>query len=293
MTAIYAENEMAPGPEHVWVYGGDHSPWVQSVLLGLHDRGIAHTLITVPPLSVFLGSGIFMPAARLDEGPWLLDSARILGHLGFSAVEEPDRRALQVAFGTGALQRTDSAWEFWRSWSSHRDEHPSLARRLWNQTWRPFSVFYFFVIISLMRRRIAQRSNDQLREDFSYWEERLGSNGAFLGGDAPDTVDLQLFGQVQMYASIPGRSLDVICEDPALDRLRDWVQRMQRHFSGYTHLYSGPYFEPKLPGPEPSAAYERAFYWLGCALMWLALPLTLGVTLLFISRVGKQGLRET
>ena len=78
-------------PEHVWVYGGDHSPWVQSVLLGVHERGIPHTLISVPPLSVFLNSGILMPAARIDDGPWLLDSSRILGELGFSKVEPTDK----------------------------------------------------------------------------------------------------------------------------------------------------------------------------------------------------------
>lgn len=64
---------MPDTPEHVWVFGGDHSPWVQSVLLGLHEKKIAHTVTTVPPLSVFAKSGILMPAAQSDAGPWQLE----------------------------------------------------------------------------------------------------------------------------------------------------------------------------------------------------------------------------
>jgi hypothetical protein len=107
----------------------------------------------------------------------------------------------------------------------------------------------------------------------------------------PDTVDLQLFGQVQMYASIPGRSLAVLREDPKLHRLRSWADRMQSRFQSYAHLHSGPYLAPCLPSPQPAPASERLFYWLGCALIWLVFPLTLGATLYLVRRVGKKELR--
>ena len=32
------------------VYGADHSPWVQAVLLGLHDADISTTLTSLPPM---------------------------------------------------------------------------------------------------------------------------------------------------------------------------------------------------------------------------------------------------
>ena len=54
-------------PNHVWLYGNDHSPWVQSVLLGLHEKQIPHTVELAPPLSVFRSSGVLMPAAKIDE----------------------------------------------------------------------------------------------------------------------------------------------------------------------------------------------------------------------------------
>jgi glutathione S-transferase len=282
---------MTDNSEHVWVYGGDHSPWVQSLLLGLHEKNIPHTVVTVPPLSVFLNSGILMPAAKIGDGPWLLDSARILSEFGFSNVDDADRRALNVLFGGGALQRTVQPWDFWYSWSYLRDGQASVTQRLWNHLRRPFSVFYFFALITLGRLKNSQRTEEELIEDFAYWDRRLESGSPFLGGEAPDTVDLQLFGQLQMFSSVPCRSLRVIQEAAALGNLRGWVERMQARFAQYDHLYSGPYFEPRAPGPRRAPHIERLFYWLGCVLVWGALPLSLAATFFFVRRVNQKQLR--
>ena len=279
-------------PNHVWVYGNDHSPWVQAVLLGLQQRGIAHTLVTVPPLSVFLNSGVLMPAARIDFGPWLLDSEKILVELGFSEVEADTRRALLGVFGSGAMRRADDPWKFWRRFSYARDGHPWLSRRLWNQFWRSFSIFYFFTLITMGRRARPGPTPERLARELSFFQDRLVPSAEFLGGGAPDTVDLQLFGLVQMCASIPGPSLAVLRADPTLQRLRGWVESMQRRFSDYSHLYSARDFEPKLPEIEPAPALERLFYWSGAALMWIALPITLLTTLYFARRVRKKGLQH-
>jgi hypothetical protein len=263
---------------------------VQAVLLGLHQKKIAHTLVTVPPLSVFLSSGILMPAARIDDGPWLLDSERILVQLGFSEVDADARRALLVVFGSGAMRRTDDPWNFWYRFSYARDGHPKLLRRLWNHFWRSFSIFYFFTLITVGRRARPRPTRERLAREFSFFQERLVSGADFLGGDAPDTVDLQLFGLVQMYASIPGLSLTVLQEDASLERLRDWVEAMQRRFADYTHLYSARDFEPQLPEIEPAPALERFFYWSGATIMWIAFPITLPTVLYFARRVRKKGL---
>lgn len=70
------------------VYGADHSPGVQAVLLGLHDAGISHSQTSLPPLATFLKSGVMMPAARIDDGPWQLESADVLRKLGFQAITD-------------------------------------------------------------------------------------------------------------------------------------------------------------------------------------------------------------
>lgn len=277
-------------PNHVWVYGNDHSPWVQAVLLGLHENEIAHTLVTIPPLSVFLRSGVLMPAAKIDDGPWLLDSERILVELDFSEVEADARSALLVAFGSGALRRADGPWNFWHRFSYARDDHPKLTRRMWNHFWRSFSIFYFFTLIRMGRRTRPRPTREPLALGFSFFQERLRPGAEFLGGGAPDTVDLQLFGLVQMCASIPGPSLAVLREDPTLQPLRGWVEAMQRCFSDYTHLYSAREFEPRLPEIARASTLERFFYWSGAALMWIAFPITLPTALYLARRVRKKGL---
>jgi glutathione S-transferase len=281
----------APKPKHVWVYGNDHSPWVQAVLLGLHQKRITHTLVNVPPLSVFLASGVLMPAARIDDGPWLLDSETILVELGFTEAEADERRALLIAFASSALRRADNPWKFWHRFSYAGDGHPRVARRLWNQFWRSFSIFYFFVLITMGRRAFPKANADQLVREFSFFQERL-DGAEYFGGTAPDTVDLQLFGLVQMCASIPVPSLAVLREDSTLERLREWVQAMQRRFSDYRHLYSAQEFEPKLPEIEPASAIDRCFFWLGAALMWMAIPITLPTALYFSRRVRKKALQH-
>ena len=54
----------------VRVYGFSHSPWVQAVLLALHNKKIDHSLSQKPPLEVFAKWGVYMPAISFDEGPW-------------------------------------------------------------------------------------------------------------------------------------------------------------------------------------------------------------------------------
>jgi hypothetical protein len=263
---------------------------VQVVLLGLHEKGVPHTLVTVPPLGVFLNSGVLMPAARIDEGPWLLDSERILVELGFSEVEPDTRRVLLGIFGSGAMRRTDDAWEFWRRFSYAQDGHPMRARRLWNHFWRAFSIFYFFSLITLGRRHRPRPTAEKRGHPFSFFQDALTPGAEFLGGEAPDTVDFQLFGLVQMCASIPGPSLRALQQDPALERLREWVEKMQRRYSDYPHLYSAQDFATKLPAIATASAVERLFYWSGAALMWVAFPLSLATVFYFVSRIRRRGL---
>jgi hypothetical protein len=273
------------------VYGADHSPWVQAVLLGLHLEGIAHTLVTLPPLRLFLRSGVLMPAAKIDDGPWQLDSGRILAELGFSEVPEDLQGALQRLFLSGAMRRTDGPWTFWKQFSFVRDDHPLWPRRLWNHFWRSFSVFYFFTVIRIAGRRLPPATPERMRGDFTFFQERLSSGAPFLGGATPDTADLQLFGLVQMCASIPGPSLTAIREDPALEPLREWIERMQGLTVDYEHLYSATLFDPKGQGVSRASSLERTAFWCGAASMWLAFPVTLAAVLYFAARVQAERAR--
>ena len=52
------------------LYGNDHSPWVQAIMLGLHEKGVEYTRSTFPPLEVFKKFLMVTPAASIDDGPW-------------------------------------------------------------------------------------------------------------------------------------------------------------------------------------------------------------------------------
>ena len=73
--------------------------------------------------------------------------------------------------------------------------------------------------------------------------------------------------------------------------LRAWIERMQARFSAYNHLYSGPFFQPKLAPPKQSPPIERIPYWIGCALVRLLFPLSLATTLSFAALVTRRELR--
>ena len=45
-------------PNLVEIYGEDHSPWVQSVLLGMYDNNINYNLRAVPTIGLLSKSGM-------------------------------------------------------------------------------------------------------------------------------------------------------------------------------------------------------------------------------------------
>ena len=93
------------------VYGADHSPWVQAVLLGLHEKNISHTLRTAPPFGLFCKTGILMPAARFETSPWQLDSYEILHQVGYEKVSDEDLAEIYHAW-SGVANRVDSGFRF-------------------------------------------------------------------------------------------------------------------------------------------------------------------------------------
>ena len=88
------------------LYGNDHSPWVQAVMLGLYEKEMEYTRITYPPLEVFKKSGPMMPAACIDGGHWFLESKVILRRIGFSEVSDLEMQALLRSW-SGVMHRAD------------------------------------------------------------------------------------------------------------------------------------------------------------------------------------------
>lgn len=278
-------------PEHVLVYGGDHSPWVQTVLLGLADRKVPFTIITAPPFDLFKRSGVLMPAARIDGQPWMLQSEAILCELGFREIGRDDKRAINRT-ARGGVHRIDSTPRFWREWSLVRDGAPRHLTRLKHSFLRPFSVLYFQLALSrLSRDPRSSTDTEGYERQYLYWEEKLaGSEGPFIDGETPGTRDFMLFGVLQCHASIEVPPAAVLQTSQALPMIRGWIAAMQNRYPEYQHLYSGAYFEPTRPKPKKAGNVEQVAFWVGSVAVLLAFPLTVPLAMYYQKKVRREKL---
>ncbi|MEM9303697.1 MAG: hypothetical protein AAGE01_16375 [Pseudomonadota bacterium] len=281
---VPSQEEAAP----IDVFGHPHSPWVQAVLLGLHDRRVPHALRTAPTLAILWRFGNSMPLARFDGSPWMPESAAILERAGLGAVTPEAARAAMDAW-RGVFHRADHIGRFFGGFSRTGDPHRRWAVCTWRNFWRSFGALYFFLRLRSVIWALGYRDPDDFGEQFLFWENALVDQGtAYFGGEAPDTADFLLFGVIQCHASIPVAPLHALREDARLEQLRSWIGRMHERFEDYPFLYSGPWFEPRRPAPETAAIGGRIAYWTGLACMVLAAPITVPLAFAFMHRVNRE-----
>ena len=270
--------------KQVKIYGNDHSPWVQAVMLGLHEKNMDYDRSTVPSFEVLKKWGPMMPAASIDGGPWFLESRRILQQIGFSEVNEKDILAVRQSW-TGVMHRADYWTRFWGEFSLASDPNPVLAVRLAKNFLRAITILYFFLLIRLGVMSRGYQDPQNHADAFLYWEQRLTNNvDEFFEGINPGSLDFLLFGIVQCHCSIPVPTVVSLQTDPRLINLRSWISRMQTRYENYSSLYSCRYFQPHAEGPTPATGLEQFVFWLG-ALFWLAIaPISLPAIFIFIYR---------
>ena len=266
------------------LYGNDHSPWVQAIMLGLHETGVEYMRSTFPPLEVFKKWGPMMPAASIDDGPWFLESKEILQRLGYSMVSEEDMLAVRRSW-SGVMHRADYWPRFFGEFSLASDPNDSFVPRFVGNFLRALTILYFFCLIRFGVIARGYQDPDNHGDAFIEWENRFSlMQGRFLAGDKPDSVDLLLFGIVQCHCSIPVPTLFDLQSDPRLPRTREWIGNMQAHFSNYGSLYSNIYFAPHGPGPKPAKGVDQFAFWLGIIIGIACLPVTIAVSAFFIYR---------
>jgi glutathione S-transferase len=279
---------MTDQPRYVLVYGADHSPWVQAVLLGLHEAGIAHRLTPLPPWDTFRTKGITMPAASLDGAPWQLESTDILESLGYDAVTPEDLARINSAW-RGVLHRADSAAHFWGGFGLAGPRDGSLPGRLIRNFFRSFVTLYFFLVIRTVNLMMRPKDPENFGDQFVPFDERLRTSGQpFLSSDTPNTLDFLLFGIIQCHSSIWVPPVSALQSDPRLGQIRAWIGRMQERFAGYGHLYSGLYFPPHSPPPAWASGIERLAFWFGTLFMLAAFPVTVPLVA-FLAIRNRQG----
>lgn len=275
----------------VIVFGTDHSPLVQSVLLGLFEKEIPYRLITAPPRRVFKRSGVLMPAVNFSGEDWVRESEDILVAAGFQKITPEDEKALNKVFSI-AVHRVESGFKLWRGWSLVKDGEPSALKRFSNHFFRSFVALYFHSLLLMLNHKFPKLKRANCVTPYLHWQQQfLASDGPFIDGQKPGTRDLMLFGQIQCHASIPGAPIAAIEESPELQALRAWMANMHERFATYPHLYSGARFTPRAATPTSNNLAERTSFWLGGATMILALPLTLPLVMVAMKRARSAGVR--
>ena len=271
----------------VEVYGGYHSPWVQAVLLALHERGVEHRVRQVPPLEALLKWGVLMPAVSIDDGPWEIESAQILGKLGWGSISDVDLQAVTTAW-QGVLHRPDNPFRFFAAFARAGDNSPSLLTRSVRNFARSFIPMYMFVLINVAKLTMKTAEPENYGDQYVFWESALeSSSGAFIDGEAPGIRDLLLFGVVQCHSSIPTPPLQPLHDDGRLPEMRRWIAKMHGRFRDYPYLYSGGHFEPRMALPVTQSPAQQAIFYAGLIAMFALLPVTLPLIFILIRKVPR------
>ena len=268
------------------LYGNDHSPWVQSVLLCLYDNNINYNLRTIPTLRLLFKSGVMMPAMRLESFEWKLDSMEILQTLGYESVSSSEKKLIFKTW-QGVQHRVDNPFMFFYAFSLCKGFRNNKLFNLYNHALRPLTSIYFFTLLNIIKIKIKKFNTDEnFLDQYAYWNNKLLTQGTnFFGGDSLNIIDYQLFGVIQCHCSIPYFPLvKTLQEDTELDCLRKWISNMHVKFAEYPHLYSADYFNPKQKIIQKASFLEKITYWSGLVTLLLILPLTIVLILFLLMR---------
>ena len=270
------------------LYGNDHSPWVQSVLLFLYDKNMIYNLRTIPTLSLFFKSGVMMPAMKVKSHEWKLDSADILELLGCEPITNSEKKLIFRTW-QGVQHRVDNPFKFFYAFSICKGFHNKKLFNLFNHAIRPLTSIYFFTLLNFIKIKIKKFTYDEkFLEQYIHWNDKLATQDTnYFGGDSLNIVDYQLFGVIQCHCSIPYSPLiKTLQEEKDLGRLRKWISNMHNKFADYPHLYSANFFNPKQKIIRKASFLEQTIYWSGLMTFLLLLPLTL--ILIFILLIRRK-----
>ena len=277
---------------NIKVYGFTHSPWVQAVLLALHDQRIEYDLLIRPPYKVFKKWGVYMPAISIDDGPWEIESTEILVKLGYKPILVEEINAANSAW-QGVLHRTENPFNFFLAFSRGGQVSKSFVDNVVNNFLLSFVAFYMFILINLGKARLKQKEPKNFGDQFLYWENLIdSSDGPFIDGNKPGSKDMVMFGMVQCHSSIPVPALDALMNDQRLNNLRQWIDNMQDYFREYPYLYSAKFFKSDIPEANSANLFQIMSFFCGLIVMVLALPITIPLVLILMSRVEKNRIKR-
>ena len=263
------------------VYGVDHSPWVQAVLLAFHHRGIPVHLVSSPSsIASYLRKGLVMPVCRWPDGEETADSFAIMEALnrrhppedGEAVSSAGQQKELERLFLSYALGRAGGlkSLAFLRSWA----EMPSGEDASRASGFRALMSIYFLLLITAGRTVAKSKNYDPdnpryFQKLLGAWSQQVGSG--YLGGTRPGPVDFALYGHVQcMLSGLTDDVIPILRQD---EMMMAWIARMQSELTGYPWDFTARLATPTRFPPRSSLPDQAVFYGtLGAAA--LAFPVT-------------------
>lgn len=284
-------SSLSPKPPIIHVYGSDHSPWTQSVLIFLEYKQLKYTLNTTPDLKSVIhnktngNESLFqMPVLHYNHEiisesidiNKFIHSKHPYPALNESDITSLDGTNLNRIF-THAITRTHSRlFHFFYKWSLVKDKPTSFISLFF----RPTIVYYFAILITYVSKksvhRLAKRrfkENPQNEDINAYYPEntfifglkyfqqqcqRLYNHDSNRDSNYPSLIDFALLGQFQcLYSGLSDECIPLIYEHfPAAEQ---WLESMYKLLPKYNRLYS------KNQITETNY-FERVIYWIGFVL---------------------------
>ena len=253
----------------IHIYGANHSPWCQAVLITLHMKGLKYTISSFPePRTIKESyrtgqpSPVRLPAMWYD-GECVYDSMSIIEFLDakhpntprlFDSFKEEDvQKQLEdmpiPKLFAYALTRVAGIKKltFWYEWSILGEKPRSFSDQSLSRFFRPLSVLYFWTLIHFVR--ITSFKNHWPENSFQKSLARIAENfkkndGEYLLGDQITYLDVLVMGHFQCMFSgsngLGGLSREVI---PFIDQhpsMWEWLKNMHNHslLVDYPYMYT-------------------------------------------------------
>ena len=194
-----------PNQAVITIYGVDHSPWVQAVIMSLELRKRAYRLVSCPPgWKTYRQYGFVMPICQWTDGTVTADSFTIVRELekryplvgSSKPLCDEDQTRLERLFLSYALGRTKASkiHRFVLAWATM----PSGRGASFASCFRALMCLYFLTLMIAGRRTARLRGYDPdaytgLTQALSHWSTRLKKQ-AFLDGDTPSDIDARYLG---------------------------------------------------------------------------------------------------
>ena len=276
--------------ERVCVYGSDHSPWVQTVLLALQHQGMPFDVIQFPiSVSSYLRLGMVMPVCKWPDGSIHYDSFDIMAEIAArhkisntiltdreQALQDQSR--LERFFISYVLLR--GRWgnklRFVHAWAKTAPTHPNGVFTLLSHFSRATMTMYFFSLIQggIWSQRLKKRplySQAFFCKELKYWSSRLGDR-KYFGGENPNYLDYAMLGQIQCIASGLTDGLFVLLQKQSI--LVSWLERMHATIDNYPRMYSQRLFNEEISTLRSSKLGFFVFY-LSVFCHLVLLPITI------------------